>query len=247
MRHLISIAAVLVHLSLLTACDGESSERKADAADKPKKAETGEAAASFKSATPVEVDAAELAAMYAAESKNTELQRDAKEEELKGKVVEWKAFRVVEVEKDGDDCFRLETLATRTHPGAFITACKSDDPGIAKLAPTLKSGDWIDVRGMIDGVSKRHIELSPATVARNSEGDDVTKICEKMAELAEKEDDLPQEAKKEMADIEKCKKEAGEEQKKDPEKFAKMTDCVMGVSDMTGVMKCAVESEGAGE
>ncbi|MBV1862705.1 MAG: hypothetical protein KUG77_30060 [Nannocystaceae bacterium] len=77
--------------------------------------------------------------------------------------------------------------------------------------------------------------------------DDVTKVCKKMAEIAGNEKDLPEEAKKEMADIEKCKKEAGEEQKKDPEQFKKMSDCVMGVSDMGGVMKCAMEAEGAGD
>jgi len=76
--------------------------------------------------------------------------------------------------------------------------------------------------------------------------DDVTKVCKKMAELAEKEKDLPEEAKKEMQDIEKCKKEAGEEKKKDPEKFKKMSDCTMGASDMGGVMKCAMEIEAEG-
>ncbi len=73
--------------------------------------------------------------------------------------------------------------------------------------------------------------------------DDVTKVCKKMAELAEKEKDLPEEAKKELKDIEKCKAEGKKEQEKDPEKCKKMSDCVMGASDMGGVMKCAMESE----
>lgn len=77
--------------------------------------------------------------------------------------------------------------------------------------------------------------------------DDVTKVCKKMAELAEKEKDLPEAAKKEMADIEKCKKQAEEEKKKDPEKFKKGADCMMGASNMEGVMKCAIEAEGAGD
>ncbi len=77
--------------------------------------------------------------------------------------------------------------------------------------------------------------------------DDVTKVCKKMAELAEKEKDLPEEAKKELKDIEKCKAEGKKEQEKDPEKFKKMSDCVMGASDMGGVMKCALESEGSGD
>ena len=77
--------------------------------------------------------------------------------------------------------------------------------------------------------------------------DDVTKVCKKMAEFAEKEKDLPEEAKKEMADLEKCKTEATKEKEKDPEKFKKMSECVMGASDMAGFMKCAMESEKGGD
>lgn len=78
--------------------------------------------------------------------------------------------------------------------------------------------------------------------------DDVTKVCKKMAELAEEDKDLPEEVKKEMADLEKCKKDAGEEEKKDPEAFKKMSACVQGVSDMDGVVKCAREkADGASD
>ena len=73
--------------------------------------------------------------------------------------------------------------------------------------------------------------------------DDVTKVCKKMAELADKEKDMPEEAKKELKDLEKCKAEGAKEKEKDPEKFKKMSDCVMGASDLGGVMKCAMESE----
>jgi hypothetical protein len=76
--------------------------------------------------------------------------------------------------------------------------------------------------------------------------DDVTKVCKKMAELAEKDKDLPEEAKKELKDLEKCKAEGAKEKEKDPEGFKKMSDCVMGASDMGGVMKCAMEEAAAG-
>lgn len=76
--------------------------------------------------------------------------------------------------------------------------------------------------------------------------DDVTKVCKKMAELAEKEKDIPEEAKKEMADIEKCKTEANKEKEKDPEKFKKMVDCTMGAADMKGFMECAMKIEAEG-
>jgi len=80
--------------------------------------------------------------------------------------------------------------------------------------------------------------------------DDATKVCKKMVELgkkAEKEDA----EKASDADVEKrleeCKKKAAEEQKKEQEKCKKMSDCIMGGSDMDGYMKCAVEAEGAGD
>lgn len=77
--------------------------------------------------------------------------------------------------------------------------------------------------------------------------DDVTKVCKKMAELVEKEKDMPEEAKKEVGDIEKCKAEGKKEQEKDPEKFKKQADCVMGAANIEAVGKCIMESAASGD
>ena len=77
--------------------------------------------------------------------------------------------------------------------------------------------------------------------------DDVTKVCKKMAELVEKEKDMPEEAKKEAGDLEKCKAEGKKEQEKDPEKFKKQADCIMGASDMEGAVKCIMEAATSGD
>lgn len=80
--------------------------------------------------------------------------------------------------------------------------------------------------------------------------DDATKVCKKMVELGKKaeKDDAEKPSDEDVAKVlEECKKKAAEEQKKDPEKFKKMSDCIMGVSDMDGYMKCAVEAEGDGD
>ena len=97
---------------------------------------------------------------------------------------------------------------------------------------------------MVDGMRKTITVLGLALAITTVAGcdDDVTKVCKKMAELAEKEKDLPEEAKKEMADIEKCKTEGKKEQEKDPEGFKKMSDCVMKASKMEDVMSCAMEA-----
>ena len=77
--------------------------------------------------------------------------------------------------------------------------------------------------------------------------DDATKVCKKMVELGKKseKEDAKKASDEEIAKVlEECKKKAAEEQKKDPEAFKKMSDCIMGVSDMDGYMKCAMEAEG---
>jgi hypothetical protein len=72
--------------------------------------------------------------------------------------------------------------------------------------------------------------------------DDATKVCKKMAEIVKNDKELPEEAKKEAGDIEKCVTEAKKEQEKNPEAFKKQADCVMGKSDMKGVMECMAEA-----
>ncbi|MEM6296142.1 MAG: hypothetical protein AAGA54_33025 [Myxococcota bacterium] len=96
---------------------------------------------------------------------------------------------------------------------------------------------------------KTTILLSLAFAATTLTGcdDDVTKLCKKMGELVEKEKDVPKKMKEEAADIEGCKTKMEEEKKKDPEKFKKMSECIMGASDFGGVFKCAMEAEGMGD
>jgi hypothetical protein len=75
----------------------------------------------------------------------------------------------------------------------------------------------------------------------------VRSVCEKMAELADAEVDLPPEAKKELQDIEKCLVEGRREFDKDPERFEMMSGCILQSSDLSGVMKCAIEAEQSSE
>ncbi len=80
--------------------------------------------------------------------------------------------------------------------------------------------------------------------------DDATKVCKKMTELAEKAqpegEDAPKVSDEDKSKaLEKCKTEAAKEQKENPEQFKKMSDCIMGVSDMEGAMKCTMEAKAA--
>ncbi len=75
-------------------------------------------------------------------------------------------------------------------------------------------------------------------------GDLVAQVCQKMAQLVDQEPDVPEEAKRELRDIDKCLVEAGAERDDDPEKFERMATCILqpSVTSMEGVVQCAVES-----
>jgi hypothetical protein len=153
MKHFATALMFAAYMLLLVGSGGESPEARA------------EKITSLKSATPAQVDAKELAAMFKMGSENTDLQRDAKEKELKGKVVEWKV-PVYEVNASGDSCYKIQTSATDTHPGTFIVTCNDDDPGVAGLVPGLKTKDIITVKGVINDTSMRNFELDPAIVTK---------------------------------------------------------------------------------
>jgi len=129
--------------------------------------------AELEAATPVKLNTAELADMFSMSSEYTDLQRDTKEKELKGTVVQWR-LPVFEVGSSGNSCYRIQTQGktidmgpfgeTPDYPGTFITVCDADDPGIAALVPTLKTGDWITVKGIINGTTMRNFDLDIAIV-----------------------------------------------------------------------------------
>lgn len=108
--------------------------------------------------------ASDLAPIFELGSKFTDLQRDAKEREIKGKVVDWKSLKVYEVRKSGDKCYRIQTSSSSDAPGTFVNACP-DEGATKAMIEALKTGDRIDVKGKVDDVSLRNIQLDPALVA----------------------------------------------------------------------------------
>lgn len=89
------------------------------------------------------------------------------------------------------------------------------------------------------------IGLLFASTALTGCDDDVTKVCKKMSEIVKKEKDAPKKMKEEADDIESCKTKMAEMQKEDAEKFAKMTKCVDGASDLKGLFECMMPKEDA--
>lgn len=115
--------------------------------------------AELASATPAQISpTGELAAMFNLMSDNTDLQRENKFKELKGKVVEW-TLPVYEVQKDGG-VYEVQTEADEA-VGAFvyITALNTQDKAEIE---GIKTGSSISFKGVISDVTLRSLEIKPA-------------------------------------------------------------------------------------
>ena len=111
----------------------------------------------------------ELAAMFNLMSKHTDLQRDNKEKEIKGKVVEW-TLALYEVHKLGDD-YKIQTktnlngvsqfTGVREEVAAFVVTTPRNKNDQAFIE-ALKGGDRFRFKGYIDGITMRLLQIQPA-------------------------------------------------------------------------------------
>ena len=100
----------------------------------------------------------ELKDIFAMGSDNTDLQREEKEKEIKGEVVQW-TLPVYEVKKLSEGKFKIQTSGKGiVDTFCYISADAADE--IAKIS-ALKTGDMVTVKGKIDGISMRSIKLDP--------------------------------------------------------------------------------------
>lgn len=109
----------------------------------------------------------ELAEMYKFGSDYTDLQRDAKEKELTGKLVEWK-LSVFEVDIDDKEkkIYKVQTSGASSTVDAFVHIHAMDDED-ERILSGLKTGNVIHFKGKIKGVSMRSIRIDPAILVRN--------------------------------------------------------------------------------
>jgi hypothetical protein len=111
----------------------------------------------------------ELAKIFNLASTHTDLQRENKEKEIKGQVVQWE-LTVYDVEKSGDD-YKVQTkteingasqfTGVRENVAAFVTITARNERELAFITD-LKEGDNFRFRGYIDGVSMRSLNIEPA-------------------------------------------------------------------------------------
>jgi len=107
----------------------------------------------------------ELADIFNLMSKHTDLQRENKEKEIKGKIVKW-TLPVYEVSKRKDGVYRIQTTAGGDTVGTFILLHTRNDAEKAKVEG-LKTGDLVSIKGRIGGVTLRNIEIEDAVLTKN--------------------------------------------------------------------------------
>lgn len=118
--------------------------------------------ADLAAATPTSIKpTGELAAMFGLMSDNTDLQREDKIKDLKGKVVEWN-LTVFEVARDGDG-YKVQT-AGDDEVGTFVYLAARDESE-KKRIEALKTGDRISVKGVIKDTFMRSFAIKPAILS----------------------------------------------------------------------------------
>lgn len=107
----------------------------------------------------------ELADIFGFGTDYTDIQRDNKEEAIKGKIVQWR-LPVFEVKKLSDNQYKIQTgTLNDDNISTFIYLHPRDDAEV-KYIESLKTGNTIPIKGKIDGVLMRHVIIKPALLAQ---------------------------------------------------------------------------------
>lgn len=115
--------------------------------------------------------AGELGELFTFGSERTDIQRDNKEAEIKGKYVQW-SLPVYDVNKLSEGKYKVQTSSDeaifggRKRVGAFVTIYINNDSE-QKYLEGLREGDIITFKGKITGTTMRNIDLDPAIVIMN--------------------------------------------------------------------------------
>ena len=106
----------------------------------------------------------ELASIFGIMSDHTDLQRDNKEKEIKGKLVDW-TLPVFEVHNIKENTYKIQTPTRSSIVGAFVIIT-TRSPEEVSYVEGLKTGDMIRIKGVITGTFMRNIEIEPAVIIR---------------------------------------------------------------------------------
>lgn len=106
----------------------------------------------------------ELAAIFNPMSEHTDIQRENKEKEITGQIVEW-TVPVYDVKKQ-DDGYRIQARTTSDSVGAIIIVTPRSEEE-STLIEGLKENDRVSIKGRISSVTfARAIEIEPAVLVK---------------------------------------------------------------------------------
>lgn len=105
----------------------------------------------------------ELDEMFSMMSDYTDIQRDNKESEITGQVVEW-SLPVYDVNKRSEGKYRIQTSGGGA-VGTFITLYTTS-ASEAQTVEALQTDDYVNVKGRITGTSMRNIDIEDAILVK---------------------------------------------------------------------------------
>ena len=106
----------------------------------------------------------ELATIYRFGGDTTTIQRDEKEKQIKGMIVDWELpVYNVRVGNEEKKSYRVQTNGSDETVGTFITVY-ARSPAEESFLKSLKTGDYIHIKGKVNGVSMRNIDVDPAVL-----------------------------------------------------------------------------------
>ena len=97
-------------------------------------------------------------------SKHTDIQRENKEKEITGKIVQW-SLPVYEVNKPNDKYYRIQTSGSN-HVGTFVKIYPRNNEE-KQYIEELQTGNIISFKGKIIGTTTmRNIDIAPAILMK---------------------------------------------------------------------------------
>jgi predicted Zn finger-like uncharacterized protein len=107
-----------------------------------------------------EIDTRELRQIFKWGSDYTDLQRENKEEEITGKIVQWKCT-VYEVRRGSNESYKITTKSSSNLPRTYLSVYPRNEEEI-RFIESLKTGSIITIKGRIARISFRNIVIDPA-------------------------------------------------------------------------------------
>jgi uncharacterized protein (UPF0212 family) len=119
--------------------------------------------AEIESATASDLTSSELAGIFSMFSRFTDVQRENKEKEITGQIVEW-SLPIYDVTKTGDG-YKVQTKSTDWAVGTFLQVLPRNDDERSQIE-SLTEDDQIQIKGKITGTSMRNIKIDPAVLVQ---------------------------------------------------------------------------------